>query len=131
MGRKHNKYLLALIYNVIFARAYPSSEYIITIDPRFRPVPDLPYLPDILISHDGTIELWIEIGNLQHHKAQAVQARLGNKVLCHLSYSHPIFTIGTGVEPIAKQELLNLNKYDIKTNQKKEICALPYKKKKK
>lgn len=91
----HDRHFLVLIYKLLFQKKYPLDEYDIQLDPRTPPIKNLKYLPDIIITKDGNVVLWVEVGKLEHAKAVAVLDLIGTEKFHHIPYEHALFRLPT------------------------------------
>ena len=110
MSSLHDKQMLVLLYKRVFADEYPQGKFEIILDPPYRPIDTLPFKPDILISQDGKLVKWIEIGHLTYEKGRMLIDAIGSDVFCHIPYSHPIFDIKSADKA---DKLCLTNGYDI------------------
>ena len=97
-GTGHGKPFLTLLYKMMFKKKYPQEKYNIIFEPTKRIMDDLYYLPDIFISQNNHLVLWIEVGKLDFYKAQKVIEFIGEDHFCHVPFYHPVFSLDP-VEP--------------------------------
>lgn len=100
----HDRNMLVLLYRLVFSEEYPSNDFDIEIDPGRRPVQELPYLPDILISRNGALVKWVEVGKLSYQKGAALVKYLEKDCFCHVPYDHDVFQLNEAKSDILTSE---------------------------
>jgi len=92
-GSKHDRKMLVLLYKMVFAKTYPADTFNIIIEPKSRPINDIYYIPDILITKEDKIIFWIEVGSLAYEKAKTLIAYLGKDRFIHIPEGHTLFKL--------------------------------------